>query len=161
MPANLVRLYAFTLSFCESLMADVTDEELRHQPAPGVNTPAWILGHLAICTDFALTLLGQPKRLPDDWHVAFARGSDPASTEGPAPSRDQLLTALREGHAAVSEVLPAADEAALAEPNPLVILAKAFPTKADLLAHLLTTHEAMHLGQLSSWRRQMGRPPLF
>jgi ATP-dependent RNA helicase RhlE len=30
--------------------------------------------------------------------------------------------------------------------------------KRHLLAHLITTHEAVHLGQLSAWRRMMGLP---
>ena len=34
-------------------------------------------------------------------------------------------------------------------------------SKGDLLNHILTTHFASHLGQLSSWRRLMGLPPLF
>jgi len=34
------------------------------------------------------------------------------------------------------------------------------PTRGDLLAHILTTHEATHLGQLSAWRRQLGFPPV-
>ncbi|MEM9185282.1 MAG: DinB family protein [Planctomycetota bacterium] len=161
MPPEFSNLYAFTLSVAESLMRDVTDEELSHQPAAGVNTPAWILGHLAICTDSALTLLGEPRRLPDDWHNGFGRGSDPSSPDLPEVTKQELMTALREGHAAVAAALPGADPAALAAPNPLSILARALPTKRDLLAHLLTTHEAMHLGHLSNWRRQMGRPPLF
>jgi hypothetical protein len=29
------------------------------------------------------------------------------------------------------------------------------------LSHLMTTHEAGHIGQLSSWRRCVGLPYLF
>jgi uncharacterized damage-inducible protein DinB len=29
-------------------------------------------------------------------------------------------------------------------------------TNRHLLSHLMTTHESMHIGQLSTWRRQMG-----
>jgi hypothetical protein len=31
----------------------------------------------------------------------------------------------------------------------------------DVLAFLLTGHPGVHLGQLSSWRRMIGLPPLF
>jgi uncharacterized damage-inducible protein DinB len=163
MPHELVRLYAFTLAMCEALMADITQEEMEHQPAPGVNTPAWILGHLAICTDFALVFLGQPMRLPKSWHEEFGPQSSPLPKNPPYPSREELLTALRTGHAAVVAALPSADAKTLAEPNPLELafLKKTLPTKRDLLAHLLSTHEAAHLGHLSNWRRQTGRPPLF
>jgi len=44
-----------------------------------------------------------------------------------------------------------------------VDLLKATPlkTRGDLVGHILTTHFATHLGQLSSLRRHFGRPPLF
>ena len=164
MPAQLVTLYAFTLAVCERLMADIRQEEMERQPAKGVNPPAWILGHLAICTDFALKLLGQPTLLPASWHEEFGPGSSPLPEKHPYPSRDELLSALAAGHAAVVAALPSADAKVLAGPNPLVSLpfvVQTLPTVGDLLAHLISTHEAAHLGHLSNWRRQTGRAPLF
>ena len=163
MTPHLLTLYAFTLESCERLMDDISQEEMEHQPAEGVNTPAWILGHLAICTDFALGLLGKPKRLPDSWHEEFGPGTSPQSKKRQYPSREELLTALREGHEAVVAALPAVDSKALAGPNPLAMpfLQRTLPTAGDLLAHLLSTHEAAHLGHLSNWRRQTGRGPLY
>ena len=90
MPQELVTLYAFTLSICEALMADISQEEMEHQPAAGVNTPAWILGHLAICTDFALMFLGQPMRLPKSWHEEFGPQSSPQPKNPPYPSREGI-----------------------------------------------------------------------
>jgi uncharacterized damage-inducible protein DinB len=144
-------------------MADIKQEEMDVQPSADVNPPAWILGHLAICTDFALSLLGLPMRLPKNWHEEFGPGSSPKAQQPPYPSREELLTALAAGHAAVVAALPSVDAKTLAAPNPLAMpfLKKTLPTKGDLLAHLLSTHEAAHLGHLSNWRRQMGRAPLF
>jgi uncharacterized damage-inducible protein DinB len=164
MSPQILSLYAFTLAMCERLMADISQDQMDIQPTGGVNTPAWILGHLAICTDFALNLLGQPMRLPKNWHTAFGPGSSPLPQEHPRPSREELLSALRDGHAAVVAALAKVDANALAGPNPLSsmpFLVQTLPTVDDLLAHLLSTHEAAHLGHLSNWRRQMGRPPLF
>ena len=164
MSPQILTLYNFTLSMCERLMADISQEEMEIQPTTGVNTPAWILGHLAICTDFALNLLGQPMRLPKSWHAEFGPGSSPLPQQPPYPTREELLAALRDGHSAVVAALSNADEKVLAGPNPLTampFLVETLPTAGDLLAHLLSTHEAAHLGHLSNWRRQMGRPPLF
>jgi uncharacterized damage-inducible protein DinB len=163
MHREIVTLYGFTLAVCERLMADITEAEMAHQPTAGVNTPAWILGHLAICTDFALQLLGQPKRLPASWHEEFGQGSTPQPQKHPYPSREELLEGLRAGHAAVVAAIEKVDAETLAKPNPLNVpfLKENLPTCGDLLAHLMSTHEAAHLGHLSNWRRQMGRPPLF
>src|SRR5262245_52193787 len=119
MPEQILTLYAFTLASCERLMADIQQEEMEHQPPKGVNTPAWILGHLAICTDFALHLMGKPMRLPKEWHAAFGPGTLPLPEKHRFPNRQDLLNALREGHAAVVAALPSADVNALVGPNPL------------------------------------------
>lgn len=163
MSAQLTTLYRFTLASCEALMADIPQAEMDVQPSPGVNPPAWILGHLAICTDFALTLMYEPKRLPEEWHAEFGPGSKPLSEKHVYPDKDELLIALREGHEAVAAALANVTPEQLAAPNPLPMkfLQQNLPTVGDLLAHLLTTHEAAHLGHLSNWRRQMGRAPLF
>ncbi|QDU88062.1 DinB superfamily protein [Pirellulimonas nuda] len=159
----LLRLYDFTLGYCQRLLEDVDEEQMQLQPSPGVNPPAWIVGHLAICTDFALGLLGEPKRLPAEWSEEFGPGSEPLSQQHPYPSKAELLIALKEGHAAVVAALPRVDPESLTVPNPIesAVLRRAFPTAGDLLAHLMSTHESFHLGHLSNWRRQMGRPPLF
>jgi hypothetical protein len=163
MSPQLITLYRFTESMCEALMADIRPDEMEIQPHPDVNTPAWILGHLAICTDFALQLMDRPTRLPAEWHAQFGPTTSPLAQGTPFPSRDELLNAYRDGHRAVVEALGTVDAAKLAAPNPLGMpfLQRTLPTAGDLLAHLLSTHEAAHLGHLSNWRRQMGRPPLF
>jgi hypothetical protein len=35
------------------------------------------------------------------------------------------------------------------------------PRMADFVAHLMTTHAASHLGQLSAWRRLRGLPAVL
>ena len=133
MSPEILTLYNFTLSMCERLMADISQEEMEVQPTKGVNTPAWILGHLAICTDFALNLLGQPMRLPKSWHAEFGPGSSPLPQRPPYPSREELLAALCDGHAAVVAALSNADEKVLAGPNPLSampFLVQTLPTVA-------------------------------
>jgi hypothetical protein len=164
MPPELLTLYRFTLAMCERLMVDVSQEEMEQQPTAGVNPPAWIVGHLAICTDFALKLMGKPARLPATWHEEFGPGSSPLPQKHSYPSREELMNALRTGHAEVMAALPEVDRQRLAAPNPFVqfpFLTETLPTVGDVLAHLLSTHEAAHLGHLSNWRRQLGRKALF
>lgn len=155
-----ITLYRFALGYCQNLVADLTDAQLTTLPAQGGNPPAWILAHLAICTDFAAGLLGLPNVCPPGWHKQFGMGSKPAPGDA-YPSRDELLSALVVGHERVETAARAADPQKLQAPNPIARLTAALPTKGDLLAHLMTTHAALHLGQLSVLRRQLGRPPLF
>lgn len=151
----------FMTQYSLRALADVDESRLDHQPLPDVNTPRWILGHLAISSDYALQALGVPTRCPKEWHKRFGPGSAPIS-DGPNPSKDELIKAVIDGYAAACAASCHADAALMARPHAAAIL-KDTPIKTigDLVTHLLTTHIAFHLGQLSAWRRQIGRAPLF
>ena len=157
------KLYAFNLAFCERLLADVSEEEFSEQPAPGMNPPRWIVGHLAVSSDGGARLLGGATRLPGDWHAAFSAGSKPVDEAGPKPTKEELLRAIRETHERLLSTLDAADPASLDQPHGVKFesVERFFPTRGDLLAFLMSGHEAFHLGQLSAWRRARGRAPLF
>src|SRR3954447_11558478 len=105
MDQQIVTLYAFTLAMCERLMADVSQAEMERQPTAGVNPPAWILGHLAICTGYSLQIIGRPMRLPPTWHEDFGPGTSPLPKTHAYPSREELLDAMRSGHAEVVAAL--------------------------------------------------------
>ena len=154
------RLYAFNQGYCEKLISDIAEDEMLVQPAPDVNTPSWLLGHLALCTDYALGILGQELKLTKEWSVNFGPGSKPLPGKRPFPSKQELWDAYAAGHEAVLAASHDFAPELLSKPNPVEFLVEVLPTSGDLLAHLMTTHEAGHLGHLSNWRRQMGRPPI-
>jgi len=154
-------LYKFNHGYCQQLLDDIADEEMLTQPTAAVNTPAWLLGHLAICTDFALGIVGQEKRIARDWMVYFGPGSSPTPGEKKWPTRQEMWEAYSSGHKLVESASHDVDPELLGKPNPIEFLQATLPTAGDLLAHLMTTHESLHLGHLSNWRRQTGRPPLF
>lgn len=155
------RLYANMLHYGKLLTADLNDGQLLLQPLPGINTPMWVLGHLAVVSDQGLEVLGQPKVCPEAWHQAFTTGTKPDAGPQPQPSKAELLAALERGHDLLTRAARNASPAALDSPNPVPFLRTPYPTVADLLAHLMTTHEGIHLGQLSAWRRLMGLPPVL
>jgi hypothetical protein len=159
-----LHLYAFNLDFCERLCADIDDAVLWTPAAPGVHAPGWILGHLAISTDFAAGCAGLERACPASWHRAFGpvgpRGSG-VELE-PRASKAELLEALRAGHARVDPAVRGVDAASLAGPHGAAALrGTSLTTVRDALSHLLTTHEALHLGQLTMCRRLIGLPALM
>ncbi len=156
------KLYAFALGYAQRQAAEIEESKLNHQPFPGANTPLWILGHLAVCTDYAARVLGGSLECPKDWHRSFGMKSKPADLKPPYPAKADLLQSLASGHERVTALALKADPAALAAPHGVDVLANTpIKTLADALAHLMTTHELLHLGQLSAWRRAMGFDPLF
>lgn len=161
MNEQLLQPYRFTLAYTESLMEGVSEEEMLLQPSDGVNPPAWLIGHLAVVNDMALGMLGAQGVCPAGWGELFGPGSSASVDPQACPSREELMTALRDSHAAVCAAVETADLSQLTDPNPIGPLVKSFPTLGDLVGHILTTHPASHLGHLSNWRRQTGRPPIF
>lgn len=154
------KLYAFQLGYLRLLVGDLDDARLAEQPVAGMNHAAWLLGHLAISTDFALAMLGREKACPETWHSTFAPGSTVRADRAAYPSRTVLLDALTRGHEAVDRAVTEAPPEVFDRPHPLEIafLKRSLPTVGDLVAHLMTTHEATHIGQLSAWRRALGMP---
>lgn len=158
-----LKIHAFLLGYARLLIADIPDDQFTAQPSAGINHPAWQLGHLVFANDGAARLLGAPSVMAESWPALFGMGSKPVSDRSAYPGKDELLAALVAAHERVNAAAAQADPSLLDEPHaiPSEFLQRALPTKADLLAHLLTSHEAAHLGHLSSWRRQMGMPHLF
>ena len=151
-------LNAWVVDFARKLAAGIDDDKMTYQPAPGMNTPQWVFGHLAVCTDYGLELLGEPTACPKAWHEAYGIGSEPSVPPSPQPTKAELVEAIASGHARLNAAMAKATPDQLATANPFDFLAKALPTVGDLLAQLTTAHPAMHLGQLSAWRRLNGLP---
>ena len=156
-------IYAFLLDYGTNLAADIDDARFADQPSPGVNHPAWLFGHLAIAADYTLGLLGAEKRLRRSWTRDFGPTSAAKTDRSAYPAKATLLEAWTAGHKAVESAVRASTGLDLDRPHGFEIgtMATTLPTVGDMLAHLLTSHEAAHLGHLSNWRRQVGSPYLF
>lgn len=153
-------LFGVMTGYAQRLAQGLTDEELDAQPAPGMNTPRWILAHLAICNDYTAGFFGDSTKLcPESWHAAYGPESRPADPAAPKPGLAELVSKLTEGAERVQRLVPRGLPAGVAEqPNPFEIIRKPLPTVGVLVGHLLTTHMGVHLGQFSAWRRCLGKP---
>lgn len=153
-----LRLFQLMLSYLEKLLDGIDDQRMAEQPL-GANHPAWILGHLTVTTGFGLKLLGQKLPYPKHWLTQFGPGSQPSSSRQDYPGKEELLLTFRQTTQQLIGLVPLVTPEQLAAENPGRILKEELPTVGDILAHLLTTHLATHIGQLSTWRRIQGLPP--
>jgi DinB superfamily len=157
-----LRLNGLMNGYLARLLADFDDSQLEQPIVTGGNPPAWILAHLAVANDYALRMLGEPRLAPAEWHKRFGPGRSPREDPNPLPSKMELAEKLTNGHQALAAAVPKADPERMNEPQTVEFF-KGTPveTIGDVVAHLLATHLAMHLGQLSAWRRAQGRPVMF
>ncbi len=157
-----LRLNGLMNGYLSRLLQDLDDAQLSVPIASGGNPPAWILAHLIVANDYALRMLGEPRIAPAEWHKRFGRGVSPKDDQSPLPSKAELLQKLAEGRQHLVAAVVKADPARMSERQNIEIF-KDTPveTIGDVMAHLMTTHLAGHLGQISAWRRVQGRAPLF
>jgi hypothetical protein len=156
-----LKINRFMMEYVRMLVGDVPDERMAEQPLPGVNHPAWILGHLAFSTDRGRSLLGLEPEFPAEWTSMFGFGSKPSSTRGDYPARDELIRAVEHGFERFRSQVESATPEQLGRPSTNPRMKDFLPTVKDGLAFLLTGHMGVHLGQFSAWRRMIGLPHLF
>jgi hypothetical protein len=158
---SAIQVNLFLLQYCRMLVRDIPDERMTEQPLASVNHPAWILGHLALTADGTLEKLGAPKTLPAEWSARFGAGSKPSASLSDYPSKDELLRAVEQTYQQLRQKAASASPEQLSLPTTNPRAKEALPTFKEMLAFVLSGHMGVHLGQLSTWRRMIGLPPLF
>ena len=152
----LLRSFAYNLHYAKRLLEDISAERMCWQPHPSMNHPTWIIGHLSDTCDLMADWLGVPHICPAGWHERFDNRSEPKSDPSIYPEKAELLEVFERGHQAISEAFQNAPHEILERPLPRENMRSLFPSVLDGLAFEMTDHEAIHLGQLSAWRRAMG-----
>ena len=145
--------------FGDSLLADIAPEDMCKQPEPGMNHPAWIIGHLAIASDGHSKYAGGEPRLAA-WRERFDFGTQLTQNLDDYPAKDELVGEWHAANERLINAVSTAEPAMLEEPTQGP-LGESLPTVGDFLVFSMTGHTSLHLGQLSAWRRADGRPPLF
>ncbi len=154
---STITAFRFTLSYAKDLVHDIDDADMAQMPHPGMNHPAWILGHLVLGADFVSLLLGGELETDEQWMKTYGPGSQPIDDRSAYASKSELLSRMEQLYERAEKLVSSATEEQLAGPNQTPFLVEQFPKVGDLLTHLLTTHPASHLGQLSAWRRCVGK----
>jgi hypothetical protein len=144
------------------MTADLTPAEWGHQPVPGANSPAWVVGHLAnvykrIAGQFGATDLPD---IPADLAARIATTKQPAGVQTGIGDPAELLKLFDATCDAAAAAVGRLTPEQLAGPAPFKLSLTDNQTVADTLLTVLGLHTAMHTGQLSTVRRSLGKPPL-
>jgi hypothetical protein len=154
-------LFRVNIALTHKAFADFSEEQMRAQPAPEMNPPIWILGHMCVGLDGALRLQGQRPLCSPDYRQYFGPGSKIEELPPQLPTKKEMLAKLGE----ISELLLATAAKLPTDywngPNPSKFLTAELPTIRDMVSHLMFTHHAMHLGQLTVCRRLLGLPSMI
>ena len=151
----------FNLGFLKQLLSGVAEDRMTHQPCPGMNHPAWIVGHIVVTMAGAAKLAGADYQAPEGWGALFGKQTTPVDDAGKYPGKQTLIDELDKSVRALGPVIDKLDAATLSAPNPIDGFRDRMPTIGDALTFIFNSHMGLHSGQLSAWRRACGMPALF
>ncbi len=143
---------AMTLEMAES----IPEDQFHLLPTGGGNSPNWIMGHLCLGNGFGMQLLGQNPEILGLVGTAYGPGTTPTEDTSSLMSKSDLIAHFKSSRSDLVDAVNSADAATLAQPQQTQILTEKLPTIGDFVGHLLTTHLALHTGQMSAWRRSRG-----
>jgi hypothetical protein len=155
--APVLHSFAYALDYLRDLVADVAPADMVAQPNGVANHPAWVIGHLAHSCELLGEVVGLPRWLPEGWAKRFGTRSVPAADAG---MKEEALAILREGQSRLMQAGERLDDGFLDQPFPDPSYRTVFPTVRHALTQVMVGHTAMHVGQLTVWRRAIGLPPL-
>lgn len=159
----IVNQYDLNLAYAQKLVEDVSAEQMTALPTIGlVNHPAFTLGHLVSGAALLAEDLGAPLVMPVGWDLLFLRKGPgdprlPDTDTSKYPAKEILLEELKQQHDKVKSILLALDNTKLKH-NFNWRFSAYLPTLLDMICFMCINHEAMHLGQLAAWRREMNLP---
>ena len=154
-----------SLWHAERLFADIPPEKFCYRQSPNMNHPAFIVGHLSLYPNRIVTLIGREDLITDvpaGWLELFQAGSVCGDDASKYPKKDALTKVFFDGYRKVAEILPGVDDEVFRRDNPLEgRMREVFPKVGIAVNFLCNNHLAMHLGQISTWRRTIGLGPVM
>ena len=137
---------------------DLKPSEFAHQPFPGVNSVAWILGHLTLTDRRILGLLGaELPPIPDGFETRFKATRRPAEVQTHLGEPTEMISLFDAHRLKLIDAVQRATPEALNTPLPNPIAAAKTVGEA---AAFMAVHVALHAGQVTLIRRSLGYPPV-
>ena len=139
---------------------DLTPAEFDHQPVPGANSAAWIVGHLAVTYRRVAARLGATElpAISDELAAKLATTKKPADVQAGLGDSGELMKLFDACCAATTAVVATIPSEQLEGPSPFPLAIA--PTLGEALLFIGGIHVAMHAGQLTTIHRSLGKPPV-
>jgi hypothetical protein len=144
------------------MLSDFSDADMLVRPVPGANHATWQIGQVTASEARLSKMLNPAKavELPAGYAEKFAKHTAAIDDPSQFPKKAELLDQLARVRAGTVAIVKAMSESDLAAPmqGPM---AEFFPTHGHIVANLIPTHLAMHVGQIQVIRRKLGKPHLM
>ena len=143
------------IDYIKALTLDIQEPDFNKQLIRDSISPAWVLGHLCLETVRTADWIDIEIDLEPQWKEYFAQGKSPKNVPL-GISKSLLISEFERIYLEFIDKLTDVPESILNRENPTKILKDYFPLVQHDVAHTLTSHLAIHGGQLGMWRKEYG-----
>jgi uncharacterized damage-inducible protein DinB len=157
---TILELFNFQMRYLHKLVANIPDELLYAKQMAGYNSAGWILGHLCVEAEDALQkmdLVREEDRIDPLWWRWFENTTGKIDTvDRSLPDKATLMRTLDQKYKQLGEIYGSLTAAQRASPHPSTFLRQVLSSYDAWFAHHLTTHIAMHCGNIVVWKKMLG-----
>lgn len=159
MKTTTVELCRFQIQYLKKLVHNIPENQLYEKQLEGYNSAGWILGHICIEADdvFAQLDIDHPKVSPQ-WTNWFRNSSGKITSLENLPTKSELIQVLDIRYNLLCEAYLNLSEERLKGPHPSIFMKEIVSSFDAWYAHHLTTHIAVHCGNLAVWKKIIGIP---
>lgn len=156
MTSTIVSLFRFQEKYLLKLLANVSEEDLYKKQFEGFNSAGWILGHFCVEAEDVLKYYEIPYHEHADWVSLFRNTTGKIKSLDNLPSKEELLNSFKERYDLLCEKFDSLSSEELKQPHPSTFMKDFLPDIESWIAHHLTTHISLHIGNLVVWKKMIG-----
>jgi len=158
---TIIDLFNFQLGYLHRIVENISDERLYEKQLEGLNSAGWILGHICVEANDVINYLEietRFKTLDANWIGWFKNTTGKITSLEALPTKKVLLDTLNERYQTLGQVYLELDEEQRNAAHPSKLLKNVLTTLDAWFAHHLTTHIAVHCGNIVVWKKVIGLP---
>jgi len=155
----IIDLLNFQLKYLHQLVENIPDERLYEKQLEGLNSAGWLLGHICVEADDVINHLkvqDRFKTLDAQWTTWFRNTTGRIEALEGLPKKAELINTLNERYQILGQVYLELSEEQRKGGHPSKMLQNVLTTFDAWFAHHLTTHIAVHCGNLVVWKKVIG-----
>lgn len=156
MKDNTIQASKFAQKYFQLLIKDFPQDKWLIRPTNVPSHALWQVGHLAFTCNAGLKALGFDSIVDDSWAELFGPGSNSTDDAADYPAIEVVIEKYNEAVTKLTEIYSNADDDVLGKATKIERLIERFPRQGDFIVFLLTSHLAIHAGQLSTLRKLLG-----
>ena len=157
MQNTVTELFKFQELYLEQLMGNVPEERLYEKQLKGFNSAGWILGHLCVEVEDVFDYLKTPYyKVDESWTTWFKNAEKGITTLDNLPTKSELMHVFQIRYEELCKVYEGFNSRDRFSGHPSKFLENHLPNLDAWVAHHLTTHIAIHCGNIAVWKKVIG-----